>query len=81
MQKEITVEDVERTLNEENINDTILVKRKNKSDVVIMNLEEYKKILEMNLIKRLKRGEEQIKNGEVTDAEVVFAKLRAKYGY
>ena len=81
MQREITVEDVERTLNEENINDTILVKRKNKSDVVIMNLEEYKKIFEMNLIKRLKRGEEQIKNGEVTDADVVFAKMRAKYGY
>ena len=81
MQREIMVEEVEKTLNEDNINDTILVKRKNKSDVVIMNLDEYKRIFDMNLVKRLKRGEKQIKNGAVTDAETVLKKMRAKYGY
>ena len=81
MQKEVMVEDVEKMLNEDNINDTVLVKRKNKADVVIMNLEEYKKIFEMNFIARLKKGEEQIKNGEVTDATLVFEEMKAKYEY
>lgn len=81
MQREITVEEVEKTLNEENIDETIIVKRKNKSDVVIINLEEYKKMLENNLIEKLKKAEEQIKNGEVIDADAVFEEMREKYGY
>ena len=56
MQREINVEEVEKTLNEENIDETIIVKRKNKSDVVIINLEEYKKMLENNLIEKLKKA-------------------------
>ena len=32
-------------------------------------------------IERLKRGEEQIKKGEVKDAEVVLAEMKEKYGY
>ena len=81
MQREINVEEVEKTLNEENIDETIIVKRKNKSDVVIINLEEYKKMLENNLIEKLKKAEEQIKNGEVIDADAVFEEMREKYGY
>lgn len=48
MQKEISVQEVEKILNEDNINDadTILVKRENKTDVIIMNINEYKKIIE-----------------------------------
>ena len=81
MQREISIEEVEKALNEENIEDTIIVKRKNKSDVVIINLEEYKKMLENNLIEKLKKAEEQIKNGEVIDADAVFEEMREKYGY
>lgn len=81
MQREISVEEVEKTLNEENIEDTIIVRRKNKADVVIINLEEYKKMLENNLIEKLKRAEEQIERGEITDAEAVFEEMREKYGY
>lgn len=81
MQKEITVDEVVETLNGDNIDDAIFVKRKDKSDVVIMNLDEYRKIFEMNLIEKLKKAEKQIKNGEVTDANTVFAEMRAKYGY
>ena len=81
MQKEITVEEVEKTLNEDNIDETIIVKRKNKSDVVIINLEEYKKMLENNLIEKLKKAEEQIINGEVLEADAVFEEMREKYGY
>jgi PHD/YefM family antitoxin component YafN of YafNO toxin-antitoxin module len=80
MQKEISIQEVEKTLSED-INDTIFVKRENKEDVVIMSLEEYKKIIEKNLIDKLKKAEEQIKNGEVTKAENVFAEMRSKYGY
>lgn len=81
MQKEITVDEVVETLNGDNIDDAIFVKRKDKADVVIMNLDEYRKIFEMNLIEKLKKAEKQIKNGEVTDATTVFAEMRAKYGY
>lgn len=81
MQKEMSVEEAKEILNEENIHDTILVKRNNKTDIVIMNLEEYKKIFEMNFVEKLKNAEKQIKNGEVTEADIVFKEMRSKYGY
>ena len=81
MQREITVEEVENTLNKDAIDDTILVKRPNKSDVIIMKLEDYKRVIEKNFVSRLKKGEEQIKNGEVTDGDIVLEKMRKEYGY
>ena len=81
MQREITIAEVEKTLNEDNINDTILVKRNNKSDVIIMNLDEYKKLIETRFISKLKEGEEQIYNGEVTDGDTVLSQMREKYGF
>lgn len=80
MQREISVRDVEETLNGD-IVDTIVVKRENKEDVIIMNLDEYKRIMEKDLVEKLKKAEEQIKNNEVTKAEKVFSDMRAKYGY
>ena len=35
----------------------------------------------INIIDKLKKAEEQIQNGEVVDAEVVFSEMRQKYGY
>ena len=82
MQRVIAMEEIVKLLNEEEVEETVLVKRKNKSDVVIMNLNEYRKIFEeKNLIEKLKKAEEQIKNGEVTDADIVFKEMREKYGY
>ena len=81
MQREITVSEVENTLNEDNIDETILVKRSNKSDVVIMKLNDYKRVIEDKFISRLKKGEEQIKKGEVTDGNIVLEKMRKEYGY
>ncbi|MCI8962059.1 MAG: type II toxin-antitoxin system Phd/YefM family antitoxin [Clostridia bacterium] len=81
MQREMTIQEVQKTLTEDNIEETILLKRNGKNDIVIMNFEEYKKIFEINFIERLKKAEEQIKNDEVTDVEVVFKKMREKYGY
>ena len=81
MQREIKVSEVENILNEDNINDTIIVRRPNKSDVVIISLDNYKRIIESKFILRLKRGEEQIENGEITDGDIVLEKMRNEYGY
>jgi len=81
MQRVISVQEVEKTLDEDNINDAILVKRKDKSDVIIISVEEYKRIFEANLLEKLKKAEKQIEDGEVTDSELVFKEMRAKYGY
>ncbi len=83
MQKEITVKEVESTLNEyENIEEPIIVKRKNKSDVVILSLKEYKeKLLEMDIIKHLQKSEEDIEKGRTIPAEEVFKELRDEFGY
>ena len=83
MQREITVKEVESTLNEyENIEEPIIVKRKNKSDVVILSLKEYKeKLLEMDIIKHLQKSEEDIEKGRTIPAEEVFKELRDEFGY
>ena len=82
MQREIAIDELEKTLNEENvIDESIVVKRKNKNDVVIISLDDYKKYLEVNLFEKLKKAEKQIENGEVTDADVVFSEMREKYEY
>lgn len=81
MQKEITIKDVLKTLTDDNIDDAIVIKRKNRSDVIMMNIEEFKRMFEINLVQKLKRAEEQIKNNEVVDADVVFKEMRSKYGY
>lgn len=38
-------------------------------------------IEKINIIDKLKKAEEQIKNGEVINAEIVFSEMRKKYGY
>lgn len=83
MQKEITVREIEETLNQyDNIDEPILVKRENKSDVVIISMEKYKeKLLELDVIKHLQKSEEDIKNGKTVPAEKLFKELRTKYQY
>ena len=80
MSREITVQEVEKTLNED-INETILVKRENRPDVIIMSIEEYRNIFELNLKEKLKNAEKEIKEGKVVCSEVVFAEMREKYDY
>lgn len=38
-------------------------------------------IEKVNIIEKLKKAEEQIKNGETVDAEIVFKAMKEKYGY
>lgn len=83
MQKIITVEEIEKTVSEySNIEEPIIVKRKNNNDLVILSMEEYKKKIFMaELDRKIEEGEEDIKNGRVRKATEVFKDLRQKYGY
>ncbi len=83
MQREITVQELENTLTQcEEIEEPIVVKRENKSDVVIISMKEYKeKLLELDIIKHLQNSEEDIENGRTTKAKQFFEELRAEYGY
>lgn len=83
MQRQITVNEIENTLNKcEEIEEPIVVKRDNKSDVVILSLKEYReKLMELDIINHLKKSEDDIKNGRTIPAEKLFKELRAEYGY
>lgn len=80
---QITTQEVEKTLEKiEIIEEPIIVKRKNKEDVIIISLQEYKeKMLKKEIIEKLKKSEEEIENGNGIDADIVFKELRDKYEY
>ena len=49
-------------------------------------IEEYRKTvmsknMKKDIIKKLKKSEEEIEKGEVVEAEISFNELRQKYGY
>ncbi len=78
MQRELSVKELEATLEViDEIKTPIIVKRKNKSDVVIISFEEYKdKILEANIIENLKQSERDIEDGNVESADSMLAELK-----
>ena len=82
MQRKLSVKELEATLDViDEIKTPIIVKRKNKSDVVIISFEEYKdKILEANIIENLKQSERDIEEGNVESADSMLAELKEKYG-
>lgn len=82
MQRKLSVKELETTLDViDEIKTPIIVKRKNKSDVVIISFEEYKdKILEANIIENLKQSERDIEEGNVESADSMLAELKEKYG-
>lgn len=82
MQKEMSVKELETTLEVmDDIKNPIIVKRKNKSDIVIISIEDYKnKILESDIIENLKQSEKDIKEGNVESADLMLAELDEKYG-
>ena len=83
MQKEITIQEFENTVNSvENIDEPIVIKRKNKQDLVVISLEQYKKNLFLaELSNKLEKSEQEYKEGNIHNAREVFKKLREKYGY
>lgn len=83
MKREISLKEIENTLAEyEEIDEPIVVKRENKSDVVILSMKEYKeKLLELDIIKHLQKSEEDIESGRTIPADKLFKDLRSEYGY
>ena len=71
MQREITLKELENILiKSEEIDEPIIVKRENKSNVVIISMKEYEeKLLELDIIKHLQKSEEDIENGRTTKAK------------
>lgn len=79
MQQLKNIEDIEIALNEYG---EIVMKKDNKNNVMIMSMEEYKEqIMREDIIKKLKKSEEEIEKGEGIPAEILFKELRQKYGY
>ena len=80
---QITTQEVEKTLEKlETIGERIMGKRKNKEEVIIIRLQEYKeKMLKKDIIEKLQKSEEEIRNGNGVDADIVFKELRDKYEY
>ena len=83
MQREITVKELENTVNEmDEIIEPIIVKRNNKQDLLVISLEQYKKELFLNeLAIKLEKSEKEYEEGKTHDARKVFGELRTKYGY
>jgi PHD/YefM family antitoxin component YafN of YafNO toxin-antitoxin module len=83
IEMQITTREIEKTLDKyEDIKEPIIVKRENKADVVIISLKEYKeKMQEMEIIKHLKKSEEDIENGNTSSANEFFKELRTEFGY
>jgi len=79
-EKEHSLEEVQEILANEDIKETLILKRDGKNDVVIMSGEEYRNLFNQHLDKILDEAEEQIKNGEVIPAEVALKEMQEKYG-
>lgn len=79
MQQVTNIQEIETAVNQYG---EIVISKNNKNDVIIMSMEEYmKKSMKEDIIKKLKKAEEEIKNGEGIDSDVVFEELRQKYEY
>jgi len=82
MQRELTVKEIEKAIEEEDFPEPIIVKRTNKSNLIILSEEEYnKRMFFSELEKEIDESEEEIENGEIFNAREVFEELRQQYGY
>ena len=70
MQREITVRELENTVNMlDDIKEPIIVKRENKEDLVVISLEQYQRGIFLNILEKSKK---QYKEGKVHNARTVF---------
>ena len=77
--QQLNIQEIETAVNQYG---EIVVSKNNKNNVVIMSMEEYNKnILKKEIIKALKKSEEEIENGEGIDYYKDFKEFRQKYGY
>lgn len=79
MQQVTNIKELETVVNQ---NGEMVVSKNNRNNIVVMSMEEYKKkLIKNDIIKKLKKSEEEIENGEGIESDVVFKELRQKYGY
>ena len=83
MRKEISVKELESTISlMDDIQEPIIVKRKDKQDLVVISLEQYKKELFLaEISSKLEKSEKELEQGKVHSARHTFKELREKYGY
>ena len=78
MQREITVREFENEVNKYDDIEPMIIKRENKTELIVISLEQYQKEIFMS---KLERSKKQYKQGKVHSGRVVFKELREKYGY
>ena len=78
MPKEISVRELEDVVNNVHDIEPMIVKRKNKKDLLVISLEQYEKDVFFN---KLEKSKKQYKEGKVHSARTAFKELREKYGY
>ena len=75
----LNIQEIETAVNQYG---EIVLSKNNKNNVIVMSMEEYNKnILRKEIIKALKKSEEEIEKGEGIDSDTAFEELRQKYGY
>ena len=79
MQQLTNIQELEMAIDK---NGEMVVSKNSKNNVIIMSMEEYKqRIMKEDIIKKLKKSEEEIESGKGIEADVAFKELRQKYGY
>ena len=78
MQKEVTVKEFEDIVSTIDDIEPMIVKRKDKKDLLVISLEQY---LKEGFLKDLEESEKQYEEGKVYKVRDVFKELRKKYGY
>ncbi len=79
MQQLTNMQEIETAVNKYG---ELVICKNNENNVVVMSMEEYKrKIKEEDIIKKLKKSEEEIENGEGIESDIAFKELRHKYEY
>ena len=77
--QQINLKEIETAVNQYG---EVVLSKNNKNNFVVMSMEEYNKnILREEIIKALKKSEQEIENGEGIESDEAFKKLRQKYGY
>ena len=65
-----------------NQNGEIVIDKNNRSNVILMNMEEYRNnILDKETMRKLLKSEEDIGKGRTRKASEVINELRVKYGF
>ncbi|MBQ9297657.1 MAG: type II toxin-antitoxin system Phd/YefM family antitoxin [Clostridia bacterium] len=78
MQRITNIQELETAINQ---NGELVVSKNSKNNVIVMSMEEYrKKILKKEIEEHLLKAEEDIKNGRIKDARLVFKEWKEKYG-